>query len=109
MKPKKNQYQQMQAFDNMQGYQPQFGANPYPQQGLRLPNAANDANAAGTARTTRTAGIWIPGTSSRAAVFKFHRYYTVSTGKSVPGMLPVEESYIENILRLNRGKTVPFI
>lgn len=33
MKPKKNQYQQMQAFDNMQGYQPQFGANPYPQQG----------------------------------------------------------------------------
>lgn len=33
MKPKKNQYQQMQGFDNMQGYQPQYGANPYPQQG----------------------------------------------------------------------------
>lgn len=68
----------MQAFDNMQGYQPQFGANPYPQQSTRLTNAANgdaanDANAAGTARTTRTAGIWIPEYSSRAAVFKFHR------------------------------------
>lgn len=26
------------------------------------------------------------------------------TTPSIPGMLPVEESYIENILRLNRGK-----
>lgn len=25
-------------------------------------------------------------------------------GQSIPGMLPAEESYIENILRLNRGK-----
>lgn len=29
-----------------------------------------------------------------------------SVGVNVPGMLPVEESYIENILRLNRGKLV---
>ncbi|MGD6816477.1 spore coat protein GerQ [Metabacillus sp. 84] len=28
-----------------------------------------------------------------------------SASQSVPGMLPLEESYIENILRLNRGKT----
>ncbi|WP_341482355.1 spore coat protein GerQ [Bacillus kexueae] len=27
-----------------------------------------------------------------------------SAGQYVPGMLPLEESYIENILRLNRGK-----
>ncbi|MGE8080339.1 spore coat protein GerQ [Peribacillus loiseleuriae] len=27
-------------------------------------------------------------------------------GPQVPGMLPVEESYIENILRLNKGKLV---
>lgn len=27
-------------------------------------------------------------------------------GPSIPGMLPAEESYIENILRLNRGKLV---
>ncbi|WP_240035251.1 spore coat protein GerQ [Neobacillus notoginsengisoli] len=26
------------------------------------------------------------------------------TGPQIPGMLPVEESFIENILRLNRGK-----
>ncbi len=28
-----------------------------------------------------------------------------TAGPSIPGMLPIEESYIENILRLNRGKT----
>ncbi|WP_100332523.1 spore coat protein GerQ [Bacillus xiapuensis] len=27
-----------------------------------------------------------------------------AAGQTVPGMLPTEESYIENILRLNRGK-----
>ena len=27
-----------------------------------------------------------------------------SAGAQVPGMLPVEQSYIENILRLNKGK-----
>lgn len=29
-----------------------------------------------------------------------------SAGPQVPGMLPVEQSYIENILRLNKGKIV---
>ncbi|GHH97976.1 hypothetical protein AM1BK_15190 [Neobacillus kokaensis] len=29
-----------------------------------------------------------------------------SGGSSVPGMLPIEQSYIENILRLNKGKLV---
>ena len=28
------------------------------------------------------------------------------TGPQVPGMLPIEQSYIENILRLNKGKLV---
>lgn len=31
---------------------------------------------------------------------------TPSTAAIVPGMLPIEESYIENILRLNKGKLV---
>jgi spore germination protein Q len=31
---------------------------------------------------------------------------TTATGPQVPGMLPVEQSYIENILRLNKGKLV---
>jgi len=29
-----------------------------------------------------------------------------SVGTQVPGMLPIEQSYIENILRLNKGKLV---
>jgi spore germination protein Q len=29
-----------------------------------------------------------------------------TTGQFMPGMLPIEESYIENILRLNKGKLV---
>jgi spore germination protein Q len=29
-----------------------------------------------------------------------------SAGPQIPGMLPVEQSYIENILRLNKGKLV---
>ncbi len=29
-----------------------------------------------------------------------------ASGPQVPGMLPVEQSYIENILRLNKGKLV---
>lgn len=31
---------------------------------------------------------------------------TTTTAAAVPGMLPIEESYIENILRLNKGKLV---
>ena len=30
----------------------------------------------------------------------------MATGPQVPGMLPIEQSYIENILRLNKGKLV---
>lgn len=29
-----------------------------------------------------------------------------TTGPQIPGMLPIEQSYIENILRLNKGKLV---
>ena len=31
---------------------------------------------------------------------------TPPSGPQVPGMLPIEQSYIENILRLNKGKLV---
>jgi spore germination protein Q len=31
---------------------------------------------------------------------------TTASQPSIPGMLPIEESYIENILRLNKGKTI---
>ncbi|MFK4998804.1 spore coat protein GerQ [Bacillus sp. N9] len=38
--------------------------------------------------------------------FPVQQPVTPSGGFNVPGMLPVEESYIENILRLNKGKLV---
>lgn len=31
---------------------------------------------------------------------------TTASQPSIPGMLPIEQSYIENILRLNKGKRV---
>lgn len=33
---------------------------------------------------------------------------TQQTGTDIPGMLPLQQSYIENILRLNRGKLANF-
>ncbi|WP_431307280.1 spore coat protein GerQ [Ferdinandcohnia quinoae] len=33
------------------------------------------------------------------------QFPTGGAGSQVPGMLPIEESFIENILRLNKGKT----
>lgn len=42
-------------------------------------------------------GTFIPGTPTG-----------ISTGVNVPGQLPVEQSYIENILRLNIGKMGTF-
>nr|WP_245203621.1 spore coat protein GerQ [Ammoniphilus resinae] len=41
-------------------------------------------------------GAYIPGTPG------------ASQGVQVPGMLPIEQSYIENILRLNKGKSGTF-
>ena len=38
--------------------------------------------------------------------FLFQQVHQSPSGPQVPGMLPVEESYIENILRLNKGKLV---
>ncbi|WP_258728321.1 spore coat protein GerQ [Bacillus atrophaeus] len=91
MKPKKNQYQQMQGFD-MQGYQPQYGPNPYPQQqGGGFPT---QQQVGGFPTQQQGGGFQIPSQQTGG-----------SPSQNVPGMLPIEESYIENILRLNRGKT----
>ncbi|RXT04199.1 spore coat protein GerQ [Ammoniphilus sp. CFH 90114] len=44
----------------------------------------------------QAAGAMIPGTMA------------APTAPTIPGMLPLEQSYIENILRLNRGKVGTF-
>ncbi|MED4856482.1 spore coat protein GerQ [Bacillus atrophaeus] len=112
MKPKKNQYQQMQGFD-MQGYQPQFGPNPYPQQqgqgalmqqgqqGFGFPSQQQQG---GGFPTQQQVGGFP--TQQQGGGFQIPSQQTGgSPSQNVPGMLPIEESYIENILRLNRGKT----
>ncbi|NSL52975.1 spore coat protein GerQ [Calidifontibacillus erzurumensis] len=43
-------------------------------------------------------GVGIPQTPTAPSV------PTTPTAPQIPGMLPIEESYIENILRLNKGK-----
>ncbi|WP_071461437.1 spore coat protein GerQ [Bacillus massilinigeriensis] len=76
------------------GYQGSGMAYPYQQQmGGAMPGAAAGAGAMpGAAAGAGTASSGIP------------MGPTSGGGINVPGMLPAEESYIENILRLNKGK-----
>ncbi|ASB55101.1 MULTISPECIES: spore coat protein GerQ [Bacillus] len=95
MKPKKNQYQQMQGMGmgmDMQGYQPQLGPNPYPQ-----PQGGQ-----GSQMMPMQQQMTMPMQQGGGS---FQIPSGPSSSQNVPGMLPIEESYIENILRLNRGKT----
>ncbi|MGW7761908.1 spore coat protein GerQ [Bacillus velezensis] len=95
MKPKKNQYQQMQGMGmgmDMQGYQPQLGPNPYPQ-----PQGGQ-----GSQVMPMQQQMTMPMQQGGGS---FQIPSGPSSSQNVPGMLPIEESYIENILRLNRGKT----
>lgn len=103
MKPKKNQFQPLQELE-MPDFRQQMGANPYPQMGGHMyQQQAQPYTQMGGQQTyqqpavqlsqPQPAGVQVP---------------TMPTGQptapSVPGMLPLEQSYIENILRLNRGK-----
>ncbi|WP_339073229.1 spore coat protein GerQ [Bacillus velezensis] len=95
MKPKKNQYQQMQGMGmgmDMQGYQPQLGPNPYPQ-----PQGGQ-----GSQMMPMQQQMTMPMQQGGGS---FQIPSGPSSSQNVPGMLPIEKSYIENILRLNRGKT----
>lgn len=84
----------MNQYYNQQGYQPyparQQGANQFQGQGGFFPGGQQQgfpqfppAGAGGGG----TGGVQPP-----------------AAGSQVPGMLPIEQSYIENILRLNKGK-----
>ncbi|WP_234396962.1 spore coat protein GerQ [Bacillus massiliglaciei] len=70
------------ASDPSSGYR-QSGSqmNPYQQQYPQMPVQGTAGGTGGSFQTSPSAG-----------------------GPQVPGMLPVQESYIENILRLNKGK-----
>ncbi len=77
----------MNQFYNPQGFQPYTGAagqTPYtPQQGFQQPQQMPQMGGA----------VPMPQNAP-------------TSGAQVPGMLPIEQSYIENILRLNKGKLV---
>lgn len=70
-------YNQYPDFRNQYGYQPYYGGT----------------QAQPVTPPVQT-GTMFPGTT------------TGSPAPQIPGMLPLEQSYIENILRLNRGKLV---
>ncbi len=92
----------------MQVYQPQYGANPYPQQG-QGPQMQTMGMQQTMPMRQGQQGFGFPA-SGRAAGFKFHRgRHRQRQAKAFPVSLPVEESYIENILRLNREKRRPSI
>jgi spore germination protein Q len=56
----------------------------------------------GAAQPTPGASMNVPSTVPSGGMIG--NMGALQTGVNVPGMLPVEESYIENILRLNLGK-----
>jgi spore germination protein Q len=77
--------------DNFSGYQPYQGAG-YPSPYFtQYP-------------TTQQPGI--PGQFQQVPFPTQQPSSPTPGGPQVPGMLPIEESYIENILRLNKGKLV---
>lgn len=62
-----------------------------------------------TAGMMPTGGMAVPqmaGMTSTGGVMPPTGMTPPVTGPQVPGMLPIEQSYIENILRLNKGKLV---
>jgi spore germination protein Q len=79
-----------QANPYMYGYNQQAAYNPYVQNyGVGQGQAQNPYYAQGQ----QAGGLQVPQPTN-----------TQSPSQNVPGMLPIQESYIENILRLNKGK-----
>lgn len=72
-----------------------YGGFPPQPSGATIPGAPGMTGYPGMSGMPGMPGVGFPGTS------------TPNTGQ-VPGMLPLEESYIENILRLNKGKVGTF-
>ncbi|KIO64456.1 hypothetical protein B4065_1230 [Caldibacillus thermoamylovorans] len=84
---------------NFTGYQYYRQTNPYQQ-------AAGGFQYGQPVQTGQQAGAYIPGYPQMPAGTAVQTPGIATTGVQVPGMLPIEQSYIENILRLNKGKLV---
>lgn len=90
---------------NFTGYQYYRQTNPYQQ-------AAGGFQYGQPVQTGQQAGAYIPGYPQMPTFPQMPAGTAVqtpgiaTTGVQVPGMLPIEQSYIENILRLNKGKLV---
>ena len=106
MKFKKNQIQPLQELE-MPDFRQQMGPNPYPQMGqmgqmyqqqgqqpfTQMGGQQSYQQPSPQLFQPQPAGVQVPPMPSAQ-----------QTSPSIPGMLPLEQSYIENILRLNRGK-----
>lgn len=90
------------------GYPTQYGAQypQYPQYGGQFPAQSGGQFPAGYGGQfpTAQAGMQYP-TAAMQNLFDTPQSQGGAAAQ-VPGMLPIEESYIENILRLNKGKLV---
>ena len=80
-------------------FNPYGGYTPYQSYGYQQPYQQPYYGGAGTTPMQQTVppGVFPPGGVGPAPT---------TGGAQVPGMLPIEQSYIENILRLNKGKLV---
>ncbi|MFS0654002.1 spore coat protein GerQ [Bacillus sp. 179-C3.3 HS] len=100
----KNQFGQGSGVEGQDFRQQQFGANPYPaqQMGYSVPPQTQGQMQQGFMPMPSTGTSPSQGTQSGGQPFQ------IPSGpiyqQNVPGQLPLEQSYIENILRLNRGK-----
>ncbi|MFN2744666.1 MULTISPECIES: spore coat protein GerQ [Bacillus] len=103
MKPKKNQFQPLQELE-----MPDFraSANPYPQMGGHMYQQQMQPytqTQMGGQQTYQQPSVQL--TQPQPAGVQVPQMPTAQVpSPSIPGMLPLEQSYIENILRLNRGK-----
>ncbi|MDA7025329.1 spore coat protein GerQ [Bacillus sp. CLL-7-23] len=98
MKPKKNQFQPLQELEMPDFRQQQMGPNPYPQTGQMYQQQMQPPfpQIGGQEMyPTQPPGVQVPPMTTVPPQ---------QAAPSIPGMLPLEQSYIENILRLNRGK-----
>ncbi|MGE6630438.1 spore coat protein GerQ [Bacillus sp. NPDC077027] len=97
----KNQFGQGAGFEG-NDFRQQYGANPYPaqQMGYSVPPQTQGQPQQGYSTPMQTGS----GQGAQGG----GQPYQIPSGpiyqQNIPGQLPLEQSYIENILRLNRGK-----
>jgi spore germination protein Q len=91
----------MSQYYNPQGFQPYPGTTPQPAQRQTAQSFSGAGGQQFFPGQQGGFGSFPPGASGGGTGGA-----GPSAGGQVPGMLPIEQSYIENILRLNKGKLV---